>query len=158
MSIIYHFDNLINKLDIDIEHSLEKYKKVLSSEADRRNYEEEYDKLNVEFHETVDISKNKSQTVDIWSESTKVIDYLNQVRMRTIEELRKSQEDSLEYYKLNSSHFKLTKEKKMDQLKSELFSETFYFQIHLAKKKAMVIQSLSRSLLIFTGIHLISIY
>ena len=31
-----------------------------------------------------------------WTESTKVIDYLNQVRQRTIVELKKAQEDSLE--------------------------------------------------------------
>ena len=62
---------------------------------------------------------------------------MNQVRKKTIEELRKAQKDSLEYYKLNSSHIKakLTEEKNIDQLKSELFAEKFYFQIHLTKKR-----------------------
>ena len=39
------------------------------------------------------------KTVDLWSESTKVVDYLNQIRTRTIEELRKAQEEALEIYK-----------------------------------------------------------
>ena len=144
IEIINHFDNLINRLDIDMELCLKKYKNeqildeiLLTSENDRMNYEEEYDDLNVDFHETIDLSKNnKYQTVDLWTESTKVIDYLHQVRMRTIEELRNAQKDSLEYYKLNSSHFKgeITEEKNIERLKSELFADKFYFQIHLTKK------------------------
>jgi hypothetical protein len=66
------------------------------------------------------------QTVDEWSESTKVVDYLNRIRMRTIEELRKSQSETLKYYKQNSSQFKL---KNMDEIRSELFKERFHFQV-----------------------------
>ena len=43
------------------------------------------------------------ETVDEWPESTKVVDYLNRIRMRTIEELRKAQEETLDFYKLNSN-------------------------------------------------------
>ena len=32
-----------------------------------------------------------------WPKSTKVVDYLNRIRMRTIEELRKAQNETLEY-------------------------------------------------------------
>jgi hypothetical protein len=39
--------------------------------------------------------------------------------MKTIEELKKAQEKTLEYYKLNSERFK-----------SELFAEKFYFQVN----------------------------
>ena len=147
IEIINHYDNLINRLDIDIEHSLEKFKEeqILSqvlqaSESDRKNYEKKYTILSVKFHDsTIDLSKNidKYQTADL---STKVLDYLRyQVRMRTIEELRKAQKDSLEYYKLNSAHFKdqLTEEKNIDQLKSELFAESFYYQIQLTKKNLL---------------------
>jgi hypothetical protein len=47
--------------------------------------------------------------------------------MKTIEELRKAQEETIEYYKLNSARFKseLTKEKNIDELRSELFAEKF---------------------------------
>ena len=68
---------------------------------------------------------------DEWPESTKVVDYLNQIRKGTIDELRKAQEETLEYYKRNSSHFKSHEINKMkiDELKSELFKEKFYFQM-----------------------------
>lgn len=111
---------------------------LVASETDRRNYEKEYYKLSVRFRETADLSENnKYQTVDLCLKSTKVIDYLSQVRMKTIEELRKAQKDSLEYYKLNSSHFKsgLTEQKNIEKFKSELFTEDFFFQIHFTKKK-----------------------
>ena len=53
--------------------------------------------------------------------------------MRSIEELRKEQENVLKYYKLNSSRFKalLTDDNNIDELKSELFAEKFYFQVQL---------------------------
>ena len=55
----------------------------------------------------------------------KVIDYLNQIRIRTIEELTKAQND----YSLNSSHLRnhLTEKSSLDEIKSELFAEKFYF-------------------------------
>ena len=81
--------------------------------------------------------RNKNNTSDnnIWPESTKVIDYLNQVRTGTIEELRKAQDLCLENYKLNSSNFKSIQTDKIsiDELKSELFAEKFYFQVKLSK-------------------------
>ena len=66
-----------------------------------------------------------------------VVEYLNQIRMRTIEELKNAQEKTIEYYKLNSHRFKseLTNEKKIDELKSELFSEKFYFQVNFKKSE-----------------------
>ena len=66
-----------------------------------------------------DLEFNKIyKTVDLWSEETKVVDYLNQVRMRTIEELREAQKEALENYKSQS-----------EDSKRELFPEKFYFQV-----------------------------
>ena len=52
--------------------------------------------------------------------------------MKTIDELRKAQEEALEYYKLNSLCFKseLCDEENIDQFRSKLFAEIFYFQIN----------------------------
>jgi hypothetical protein len=57
--------------------------------------------------------------------------------MTTIEKLRKAQEETLEYYKLNSSRFKseLNDEKNIDELRSELFAEKYYFQVHVTQSK-----------------------
>ena len=81
------------------------------------------------FFDSIDTSKTNP---DSWPDSTKVVDYLKQVRMKTIEELKKAQEETIEYYKLNSERFKseLTNEKDIEALRSELFAEKFYFQVN----------------------------
>jgi hypothetical protein len=137
IEIINHFDNLINNINIDIDICLEKYEEeknigelLESSKYNRRNFKDRC--FNVDFYQILNSVKNQFQSLDLWTESTKVIDYLKQIRMKTIEELRKAQEDTLEYYKLNSSRFKseLSDEKNTEQLRSELFAENYYFQIN----------------------------
>ena len=141
IEIINHFDNLINRIDIDIDSSIEKFndKQLLgeilkSSEDNRKNFKSLLFHLDVKFFDTIDSSKLK---FDSWPESMKVVDYLKQIRMKTIEELKKAQEETLEYYKLNSDRFKseLIKEKNIEELKSELFAEKFYFQVNLKQSK-----------------------
>ena len=145
VEIINHFDKLINKVDIDIEESIEKYndKQVLGELLNRTKEDKmkhwEKHKLNIfklEFHATSDSRKdNEYQRDDLWSESAKVIDYLTGVRMKTVEELRKAQEESMENYKLHSSRLKreLTDVKNIDELKSILFADKFYFQVHFTQ-------------------------
>ena len=138
IEIINHFDNLINKVDIDIELCLEKCNseeilgELLKSSADDRiSFSDENDCFYVKLLNTIQSSNNDN---NIWRESTKVIDYLNQVRMKAIEELSKAQEDSLKYYKLNSWHLsQLTAKDSIDELKSKLFAEKFYFQVNLTQ-------------------------
>ena len=134
IEIINHFDNLVNNIDIDIER-LEIFndKHILgellkNSEDERRNFRNKKDNFNVKFHNKIGTSNN-----NLWPDSTKVVDYLYQIRMKTIEELRKAQQDSLEFYKLNSSDFKsqLTEKSSIDELRSELFSDRFYSQVRL---------------------------
>ena len=127
IEIINHYDNLINRVDIEIEKCLEKCNQnQLLSEWKR--YGRQSDIVLKLFYK---FDQYKYDTVDLWSESTKVVDYLNQVRMRTIEELRKEQNEALEYYKLNSLVFQnqLKDETKIEELKSQLFGKKFYFQV-----------------------------
>jgi hypothetical protein len=142
IEITNHFDNLINRVDIDIDDCLQKYNNekdlgelLKSSANNRKSFQSVHFK--VKLFDTFNTSKHQNQTLDLWSESTKVIDYLKQVRMKTIDELRKAQEETLEYYKLNSSQFKdeLSEEKNLDELKSELFAEKFYFQVHFKQSE-----------------------
>ena len=132
IELINYFDNLINRVDIDIEKCLKKYK------------EDELLEKKVEFscYPTFEIcffdllQEKEEETVNLWSEKTKVVDYLNQVRMRTIEELRKEQKDRVE----NSSQFKylrvpITGKKKKEELKNQLFADKFCFQVKITKKK-----------------------
>ena len=139
IEIINHFDNLINKVDIDIDHRLENYngeqtlRELLISTETYRSGFKYFNDFKVRFPDTFNIKYNQYESLDSWTKSTKVVDYLNKIRMTTIEELRKTQEDTLEYYKLNSSRFKSElndEEKNIDELRSELFAEKFYFQVN----------------------------
>ena len=139
IEIINHFDELINRVDIEFDECLEKFdeNQVLGDleylEKERIDKEETY------FNKIIrQYKSDKQETENLCSESTKVVDYLNQTRMRTIEELRKGQEEILEYYKLNTTLFKseeITDENKIEELKSKLFAEKFYFQIRITREK-----------------------
>ena len=130
IEIINYFDNLINQVDIEIEKCLEKYNneqvlgevKCFQTKRDVRFLY--YFRLSSFY--TYESTRNK--TNENWPESTKVVDYLNQVRMRTIEELRKAQKESLEYYKCNRSNFKPNNQLN-DDFKSLLFKDKLYFQL-----------------------------
>ena len=126
LEIIQDFDSLINRVEIDIKESLEKYNgdQVLGElecfQVKNRNF-----KLNPSFRLDYFDSYKPSQENDQWSESTKVVDYLNQIRLRTVEELKKAQEESLENYILVD----INDEEKNTELKSETSANQFYFQI-----------------------------
>ena len=109
IEIINHFDNLINRIDIDIESFLEEFneEQLLSeilegTEKNRKDLNNRFFGYNVKYFDTIDSSK---PNLNPWPESTKVGDYLNQNRMRTIEELKNAQEETIEYYKVNSERF-----------------------------------------------------
>ena len=140
IEIINYFDNLINRIDIDIDSSIEKYNdkqllsKILkSSEKNRLNFRDisNTNKFDVKFFHTFD---STNQNFNSCPQSTKVVEYLNQIRMKSIEELKNAQEETLEYYKLNSDRFKSELTKK-DELKSELFAEKFYFQVNFKQSE-----------------------
>ena len=144
IEIMNHFDKLINKIDIDIDSCLDNYNDekllrelLISTETNREKFQYQYNNLKVAFYDTFNNSKNQYQSLDSLPNTTKVIDYLKQIRMATIEKLRNAQEETLEYYKLNSSRFKseLKDEKNIDELRSELFGEKYYFQINFKQSK-----------------------
>ena len=142
IEIINHFDNLIQKVDIDIDQSIEKYKddQVLGelnfSPVKKRNSSKYY-LVNIAYFDSKESSQiSKCERVNEWSESTKVIDYLNQVRQRTIDELKKAQEDRLEYLKSKSLSDldQIKQSKDAEEMKSRLFADKFYFQVFFKPK------------------------
>ena len=144
IEIINHFDELINRIDIDIEESIEKYKdKSLGMMLNyfsihSRNHilhQRKYYESKIKYFDCNESSSqtnsSQSKTANEWSESTKVVDYLTQVRQKTIAELRKAQEESLEYLKSESCNLKHLKESKdVEEMKSRLFADKFYFQVN----------------------------
>ena len=149
IEIINHFDNLINRIDIDIDFCLEKYndellKDVLYSSYLDRIWFHNKNVINSEFkviaYDPINSSTNQNQTLERWSNSIKVIDYLKQIRMRTIEKLKKEQEETLEKYKLNSTRFKseLNDDKSIEEFRKKLFEENFYFQIQIKRNEKLI--------------------
>ena len=95
IEIINHFDELINRVDIDMDECLKNYKEdqVIGDlqffEIEKRKSISisSYSKNNIV--KLFDSSKiNREEIVNLWSKTTKVVDYLNQVRMKTIEKLK----------------------------------------------------------------------
>jgi hypothetical protein len=134
IEIINHYDDLIHQIDIDIEESIKNYKEnqilgeLVCFPVENRTVGNIFKKENFDSNELA--KNNKCETVNEWSESTKVSDYLNQVRQRTIEELRKVQEDSLECLKSRSCNLNQIKESKdAEEMKCRLFADKFYFQV-----------------------------
>ena len=146
IEIINHFDDLINRVDIDIEESVGKcteeqeLSQLKCFEIGQRNVKS-LKRFSLKCFDSEDESEDESEkeskkpirfeTVDQWPESMKVIDYLNQIRENTINELRKAQKDTLSHYKLNSSHFKsnddhIIDEKKMNEME---LNEKYFFQV-----------------------------
>ena len=166
IEIINHFDKLINRVDVDIEQSLEKYnEKRILGELNANNWDDIMDywrgRFSIDYFDTIDISKQNQTLKSLLSESTKVTDCLKQVRMISIEKLRKALEENLEYYKVNSLHFKseLKNDKNIDALKSKLFAEKFFFQVYFTQsKKHYVLSAFLHSSLIFTSHNRKSIY
>jgi DNA repair ATPase RecN len=121
IEVINHFDNLINRVDIDIDECLEKYKQeqtigeleCFKTKRDVIN-RYKYIELKRNLFDQIEKPPAKKRCQNLWSESTKVVDYLNQIREITIEELRQAQKDDLEYLKLNSTNFVIN-----DHLKDE---------------------------------------
>ena len=137
VELINHFDDLINRVDIDIESALETnsgsqaLRDLECIKIEKRNVGSD-SKYKLDFFDSYKSPQENNQ----WSESTKVVDYLNHIRMRTIADLRKVQEESLE----NSSRFnhlrvEIKDEANKEELKSQLFADRFYFQIELKSTK-----------------------
>lgn len=132
VEILAHFGDLIHKVDIDFDTSIQKYKEeqVLGQVYNKDDNNTYWKKVRFKLVFTSEsLQKN-----DI-NEETNVIKYLKEVRMNAIEELRKVQDASLEYYKLNSSSLRgeLTTVKNIEELRSKLFADKFHFQVRFSQ-------------------------
>jgi hypothetical protein len=125
IEIITHFDELINNVDIDCETSIQKYKEkqVLSQLYSKDDNEKYWKKVRFKLGFTSESFHN--------NEETSVIEYLKHVRKKAIKELRQTQKDSLDYYKLNYLRLesKLADVKDKEELRSILFADKFHFQV-----------------------------
>ena len=160
IEIINHFDNLINQLDIEIDENLEKCNQEQILEDLERIRNETNVNVPICFHLSFCISslKGNNQNELLLPKSTKVIDYLNQVRERTLNELREAQKDRIEYFNSVSSRFKIPfhqlNEKELDEIKSQMFGERFYFQVSYKPNKEVVKEWAFKLFTIFTDFYM----
>ena len=72
---------------------------------------------------------SKTEITDI----SQVDEYINKVRQKAIDEIRKVQDETLEYYNANKEKFKVDRknltEEKLKELKSQLFATKFCFLV-----------------------------
>lgn len=134
IELIQYFDNLINQVDIHFEECLQNYqdeqnlRDLECFKVKNRTFEHSFRFEYFESYESIQMKRQNGE--ENWSEETKVSDYLNQVRMKTIEILRKGQNESLENLKSKSFNSdKLKEAKNINEFKSHLFSDKFYFQV-----------------------------
>ena len=129
--ITNYFDELINQVDTDIE---ETHKNCNEQQlmANLQCFKLEQRPMITQTILSLFKPHRNMETVNI---STKLVDYLNQIRVRTIKELRSAKEESLLNY---SGQFNYSKEinynEKIEELKSQLFSKKFCFQVRLTNK------------------------
>ena len=138
-----YYDSLISQLDIYTEETIKEYKENgLPVKTHREtlnesfNDEETDEKYGVETlnnpHEPKRYTIYQTDISEI-TDISQAEEYMNKVRQKAIDEIIKVQDENLEYYKANKEKFKVDREnlteEKLEELKSQLFSNRFCFLI-----------------------------
>ena len=146
MLIVDYYDSLINRIDIYTEELLEEYSEddVLPKENEPSespwcgDYKEVIDNpYKIDYN---GILNTENQMNDVIPGSTKVHDYLNRVRSKAIEEIGKVRDENLSRYELNKEKFKYSSrdeltEEKIEEMRRELFKESFCFLLRIDRLK-----------------------
>ena len=150
MLIVDYYDSLISDIDIFTEEILEKY-----TENDVLPDEPIVD-LNDRFNNEINLKEVENRTffeidsiIDPYREeyrfdkvpinfipgSTKLHDYVNQIRSKSIEEIKIVREENLQYYEINKDKFKSNRKDlsaaKVEEMKRELFKDKFCFLLRI---------------------------
>lgn len=139
-----YYDSLIAQLDIYTEERIKEYnEKGLTGKDIERCI---FGTRNASFwlgkwpknpyikskHQKFNINRNE---FTVRADITQVEYYLNEVRQKSIDEIRKVQEENLGFYKANKEKFKVDKknltEKKLEELKSNLFAKSHCFLVNI---------------------------
>ena len=148
--ITEYYDSLISQLDIYTEETIKEYKenglpekKIINSytryDDDDETDDDDMYRITRIFnrYKLRSYSINRTDIPEI-TEISQAEDYMNNVRQKAIDEIRKVQDENLEYYKANKDKFKVDRknltEEKLEEIKSQLFSNRFCF---LVEKKPL---------------------
>ena len=126
--IVDYYDSIISQIDIYIEELLEKYNEDDVLKKNRK--EKDSFKLDTSIN-PYKIEYQNELKINITPGSTKVHDYLNQVRSKAIEEIKKAKDENLERYEINKEKYKYDRNnltvETFQEMKNELFKEKFCF-------------------------------
>ena len=155
--ITEYYDSLISQLDIYTEERMKEFKEkglqlkriyTFYTCGRRRFYgEKTYQNYGLETLNNPYISKTYiidptdiSEIKDI----SKAQEYMNKVREKAIDEIRKVQDENLEYYKANKDKFKVDRinltEEKWEELKSQLFDNRYCFLVKKEPKYSTIFE------------------
>ena len=140
--IIGYFDDLIRDVEIEAEEILQKYTENDLLRAIFHNHEDELHENPPIRIEPCPQQYNSSYAKDVQVDlekyipgQTRVIDYINEIRLEMIGLLRKEQETLLRYFDANRSLLKYVRnemsEDQLEELKAQLFANRFIFFIQI---------------------------
>lgn len=176
--ITEYYDSLIRELDIYTEERINYYAKnslsqvnVITSDAETIGNKSETTYGVRSFENPYESEKYTAFGQRYFTEKPDKMgptEYLNMVREKAIEEIRKAQEENLQYYRDNIEKFKVYREnlinqdeEKIEELKSNLFANRFCFLVYVEKiertwtnEKFLNWQRLQRYLSLF-NLHLV---
>ena len=153
--ITEYYDSLISQIDIYTEERIKEYRDKnpneflnLYAKDDDDKYEtvEKYEETygietlkNPYKSQKYSINRNDISKIEI-KDISQAEEYMNKVRQKAIEEIRKVQDENLDNYNVNKEKFKVDRENltddKLEELKSQLFANGFCFIIDFEKDYA----------------------
>ena len=145
-----HYDEEIRQLDIYMEELLEKYNEndLLPGETENNiNFDIYDDQIktstrNLSAEKFIKYDKNKLIRFDVTPGTTRVRDFINLVRSKSIDELKKAEQYNLDNYELKKDLYKydrnsLTNEK-VEEMRENLFKDKFAFVIRSEESKSLL--------------------
>lgn len=141
--ITEYYDSLISQIDIYTEERIREYKKkrvLFKAELFYGSVNRQNDEIKTYEVETVNnpyeyamYSNDRNVILEI-IENRHVEEYMNKMRQKVIDEIRKVQVENLEYYEENKEKFKVDREnlteEKLEELKSQLFANRYCFLVN----------------------------
>ena len=149
--ITEYYDSLISQIDIYTEERIKEYKekglpierkrmllacgRIIFDDETVKTSEKTYGVETLENpyeEQTYTIERNDISKTEI-TEISQAEEYMNKVRQKAIEEIRKVKEETLKFYKTKKEEFKVDRknltEAKLEELKSKLFANRYCFLI-----------------------------
>jgi hypothetical protein len=148
MLIIDHYDSMIRQLDIfteelldkceekDLENIMPKDDFKYKENDDSKSRSNDIDEFEDPYSEKYKYDMNKIVRIDgVPPGTTRFRDYIELVRTKSIEELKKAQQETLDSYEINKSLYKYDREtltdEKVEEMRKNLFKDKFCFTLQI---------------------------